>query len=73
MLSWPLSVRIFLATGPTDMRKGFDSLASAVEASMTLDPLSGRLFVFRSRRGDRIKALCGCCVHKLSEGRIGHS
>jgi transposase len=57
MLSWPLSVRIFLGAGPTDMRKGFDSLAHLVESSMSLDPLSGHLFVFRSRRGDRIKAL----------------
>ena len=57
MLSWPPSVRIFLAAGPTDMRKGFDSLASAVEGSMALDPFSGHLFVFRSRRGDRVKVL----------------
>jgi transposase len=39
------------------MRKGFDSLASAVEGSMALDPFSGHLFVFRSRRGDRVKVL----------------
>src|SRR4051794_5569991 len=39
------------------MRKGFDSLAQLVESSMSLDPLSGHLFVFRSRRGDRIKIL----------------
>src|SRR4051812_18693826 len=39
------------------MRKGFDSLASAVEASLALDPFSGHLFVFQSRRGDRIKVL----------------
>ena len=57
MLNWPPSVRIFLAAGPTDMRKGFDSLASVVEACMALDPFSGHLFVFRSRRGDRVKAL----------------
>ena len=57
MLSRPPSVRIFLAAGPTDMRKGFDSLASVVEASMALDPFSGYLFVFRSRRGDRMKVL----------------
>jgi transposase len=50
-------VRVFLAAGPTDMRKGFDSLAAAVEASMALDPFSGHLFVFRSRRGDRVKVL----------------
>lgn len=57
MLSWPPTVRIFLCAEPTDMRKGFDSLAHLVEASLTLDPLSGHLFVFRSRRGDRIKVL----------------
>ena len=57
MLSWPPSVRIYLAAGPTDMRKGFDSLASAVESSLALDPFSGHLFVFRSRRGDRVKVL----------------
>ena len=57
MLSWPPTVRIFLCSEPTDMRKGFDSLAHVVEASLTLDPLSGHLFVFRSRRGDRVKVL----------------
>ncbi len=57
MLSWPPTVRVFLAAHATDMRKGFDSLASLVESSLALDPLSGHLFVFRSRRGDRIKVL----------------
>jgi transposase len=57
MLSWPPTVRIYLYAGSTDMRKGFDSLASLVESSLALDPLSGHLFVFRSRRGDRIKVL----------------
>ena len=57
MLSWPPTVRIFLCSGATDMRKGFDSLAHLVESSLTLDPLSGHLFVFRSRRGDRMKIL----------------
>ena len=40
MLSWPPSVRIFLSAESTDMRKGFDSLASRVESSMTLDPVA---------------------------------
>jgi transposase len=57
MLTWPLTVRIFLCSEPTDMRKGFDSLASLIESSLALDPLSGHLYVFRSRRGDRIKIL----------------
>ena len=41
MLSWPPTVKIFLGAEPTDMRKGFDSLAYLVESSMGLDPLSG--------------------------------
>src|SRR3954469_22653115 len=57
MLSWPSTVRVFLAADATDMRKGFDSLASLVQSSLALDPLSGHLFVFRSRRGDRLKVL----------------
>ena len=57
MLSWPPTVRIFLCADVTDMRKGFDSLACLVESSLALDPLSGHLFVFRGRRGDRIKIL----------------
>jgi IS66 Orf2 like protein len=48
MLSWPPTVRIFLCSGATDMRKGFDSLAHLVESSLTLDPLSGHLLMLPS-------------------------
>lgn len=57
MLSLPASVRIFVACEPCDMRKGFDSLAAIVREQFRDDPLSGHLFVFRSRRGDRMKVL----------------
>jgi len=57
MLSLPAAVRIYLATDPCDMRKGFDSLAATVRESFGDDPLSGHLFVFRSRRADRMKIL----------------
>ena len=57
MIPMPAGTRIWVTCGTTDMRKGFDSLASLVESSLALDPLSGHLFVFRSRRGDRIKVL----------------
>ena len=57
MLSLPDLVRIYVSTQPTDMRKGFDSLAAMVREGMGYDPLSGSLFVFRSRRGDRVKLL----------------
>jgi transposase len=46
-----------LCTLPTDMRKSFDSLSGLVRERLGLDPLSGDLFVFRSRRGDRLKLL----------------
>ena len=57
MLSLSLPGRIFWCTLPTDMRKSFDSLAGLVRTHMSQDPLAGDLFVFRSRRGDRIKLL----------------
>ena len=57
MLSLTLPGRIFVYTRPTDMRKSFDSLAALVRAELGADPLSGHLFVFRSRHGDRLKML----------------
>ena len=57
MLSLSLPGRVFLCTLPTDMRKSFDSLAGLVEQQLGQDPLAGDLFVFRSRRGDRLKLL----------------
>ena len=57
MLSLPSSVRVFLCLLPADMRWSFDSLASLVTRVLEADPLSGHLFVFRNRRGDRVKIL----------------
>jgi transposase len=57
MMSLPTSVRIWLATRATDLRKSFDSLAELVGQQLQSDPLSGQLFVFRNKRGDRIKLL----------------
>lgn len=49
--------RIWLAAEATDMRCGFDRLAERVQAVIGEDPLSGHLFVFRSRGGSRLKIL----------------
>src|SRR5207302_1703618 len=49
--------RIWMASEATDMRCGFDRLAERVNAVVGENPLSGHLFVFRSRRGDRLKIL----------------
>lgn len=57
MLSIPRATRVFLATGHTDMRKGFDGLFALVENVIREDPFSGHLFVFRNRRRDRLKVL----------------
>jgi transposase len=51
------AARIWLASEATDMRCGFDRLAERVRAVIGQDPVSGHLFVFRSRRGDRLKIL----------------
>ena len=57
MLSLPPAVRIFIATAPADMRRSFDSLAALARETLLQDPLSGHLFVFRNRDGDRTKIL----------------
>jgi transposase len=57
MLNLPPSVRIFVASQPVDGRKGFDSLAAIVRSVFQHDPLSGHLYVFFSRRFDRVRIL----------------
>jgi transposase len=57
VLTLALPTRVYLSTEPADMRKSFDGLARLVTEHLGSDPLSGDLFVFRSRRGDRVKLL----------------
>ena len=57
MVNLSLATQVFLCLTPTDMRKSFDSLAALVRDQLQRDPLSGHLFVFRSKRQDRIKLL----------------
>jgi transposase len=57
MLSITSANRVLLCTAPTDMRRSFDTLAGMVRQHLGHDPLSGCWFVFRSRRGDRVKVL----------------
>jgi len=52
-----LHVGVYLCTAPTDMRKGFDTLAALVRDHLGHDPFSGDLFLFLSRGRDRLKAL----------------
>lgn len=57
MLNLPPTVRIFMCAAPTDMRRSFDGLARMVREHLGGDPMSGHLFVFVNRRGDRLKIL----------------
>jgi transposase len=51
------AVRIYVATGATDLRRSIDGLSGLVRARLAQDPCSGHLFLFRNRRGDRLKIL----------------
>ena len=57
MIGFPAGTRVWLAAGVTDMRRGFDGLASIVQGALLEDPFSGHVFVFRGRKGDRVKVL----------------
>ena len=76
MIGPPSNTRVWIAAGVTDMRKSFDGLAAMVQITLERDPFSGHVFVFRGRRGDRIKLLWysgdGMCLlaKRLNEGRF---
>lgn len=57
MIHLPASVRVYLCLTACDMRKSFDSLHALVREHLELDAFAGHLFVFTSRRRDRIKIL----------------
>lgn len=52
-------VRIMVATKPVDFRKGHDGLAALVKNELHKDPFTGTVFVFRSRKADRLKRSIG--------------
>ena len=76
MIPVPTGARVWLASGHTDMRKGFDGLALLVQEKLKRDPHGGHLFVFRGRRGSLIKVLWhdgqGMCLFakRLERGRF---
>ena len=57
MIPVPSGVRIWIATGHTDMRRGMRSLALQVQQSFGRDPFAGDLYIFRGRRGDLCKII----------------
>ncbi len=69
----PQHPRVLIATKPVDFRKGMDGLAALVAAELRLEPFSGVVYVFRSKRADRVKLLFWdgtgvCLVAKRLEG-----
>src|SRR5712672_2966705 len=76
MIPVPSGVRVWLATGHIDMRKGFASLSLQVQEVLRRDPLSAQLFCFRGRRGDLLKVIWhdgqGACLFpkRLERGRF---
>lgn len=76
MIPLPAGVRVWLATGHTDMRKGFPSLALQVQEILHRDPLGGHLFCFRGRRGNLLKVIWhdgqGACLFtkRLERGAL---
>ncbi|HUO71881.1 MAG TPA: IS66 family insertion sequence element accessory protein TnpB [Solirubrobacteraceae bacterium] len=76
MIGLPSGTRVWLVAGVTDMRKGFDGLAALVQSATNSTPFGGHVFVFRGRRGDRIKLLWwdgqGLCLFakRLERGRF---
>lgn len=76
MIGLSSDVRVWLATGHTDMRKGFGSLALVVQETLKRNPHDGNLFVFRGRRGDLLKIIWhdgqGACLFtkRLERGRF---
>ena len=79
MIVPPSGVRVWLATGATDMRRGMNSLALQVQEALHRDPHAGDLYVFRGKRGDLLKILgmmvSGCrCMPKgwSAAGSSGH-
>ena len=57
MLSFPPAVKLWYCPDAVDMRLGFDGLFNLVRSRLNADPLSGHLFVFHNKLGDRLKLL----------------
>lgn len=57
MMITPAGVKVHLALGVTDMRKGIEGLAALIQETLKLDVFSGHLFVFRGRKANIVKVL----------------
>ena len=76
MIAFPAGMRVWLAGGATDMRRGMNGLALQVQQGLRRDPHAGDLFVFRGKRGHMVKILwhdgigMSLYVKRLDHGRF---
>ena len=76
MIGLPTGVRVWIAAGHTDMRRGMNGLARQVQETLQRDPHSGELYVFRGRSGSLVKVLwhdglgMSMYVKRLERGRF---
>jgi len=76
MLGLGAATRIYVATGATDLRLGFDGLYGLVVGQLLQDPQSGHLFLFANKRRDRMKILVfdgnslWVCARRMEQGRL---
>ena len=66
MITPPAGVRVYLACGYTDMRKGMATLAMLVQQTLGHDPFCGTVYAFRGRRGGLIKLERGQFIWPMS-------
>ena len=57
MIAFPAGTKVWIAGGVTDMRRGMNTLAVAVQQGLGRDPHAGEIFCFRGRKGDLVKLL----------------
>ena len=76
LFAWGPATRIYLASGATDMRKGFEGLHGLVRDRLQVEPLSGHVFVFANAQRNRLKLLVWdgsglwVCAKRLEKGRF---
>lgn len=76
MIGLPNGARIWVVAGFTDLRRGFDGLSALVQNRLNESPFSGEIYIFRGKRGDRLKILWyahdGLCLFckRLSEAKF---
>jgi transposase len=77
MFGMGAATRIYVATGATDMRKGFCGLEGLIRERLECDPTSGHIFLFSNSRRDRLKLVyfdgsgLWVCSKRIERGRLG--